>query len=298
VVTELKDIVAINIDAESKDGAKVAEQFGIKGYPALFVLESDGKIRDQIGGYLKPEDFKREIRRVRSDEGTVGGLRRKVTADPKNTEARWRLVEKLRAVGDAGGAKAEVAEIEKLDPEGKTLGMRHVLFERVIDRIDQGWQKDQSLDTAELERFLAEEKYPEIQFDGWQRMYAMRSYQAQKSQEPERAKSLRAEARAFLDKAWKQCAEKDRAGFGPALVAILWKDRAELGEGERKLALEIADKAVAAAGEDAADAIAAKARALHINGRKEEALVQVERCVTLDPKNQAWVKLREEITSS
>ncbi len=290
MVTELQDFVSINIDAESEAGTKVAQRYGVKGYPALLVLETDGKVRDQIGGYLKPDDFKSEIRRVRADQGTVGEARRKVAAEPKSPDARWRLVEKLRGVGEIEAAKAEIAEIEKLDPEGKSLGMRHVLFERVIERIDQGWQRNQSLDTAELERFLAEEQHAEILFNGWQRMYSMRSYQAQAGP-ADQAKGLRADARRSLAAAWKHCPPADHGRFGPACVVLLWNDRADLDEGERKLALEIADAAVAAAKDDP-NAIGARARALYLVGKKEEALAEADRLIALDPKNAAWTKLR------
>jgi thioredoxin-like negative regulator of GroEL len=112
----MKDVICLNIDAESEAGAPLAKKFGVRGYPALILLAPDGKVEDNIGGYLKPDKFKTEIQRVRSGEGTVGGLRKKVAANPSNMDLRYQLASKLESLGDPTAMRSEVAEIRSSIP--------------------------------------------------------------------------------------------------------------------------------------------------------------------------------------
>src|SRR4051812_7097083 len=57
VVEVLKDSVCYSVDAESQEGAPLARRFGVTGYPMLVFLDSDGSLRDRIGGYLPTDAF-------------------------------------------------------------------------------------------------------------------------------------------------------------------------------------------------------------------------------------------------
>ncbi len=61
------NFIPVKVNGESKDvltlpdgpsnGAKVARTFGIRGYPATWFLEADGKRIDFISGYAPPDKF-------------------------------------------------------------------------------------------------------------------------------------------------------------------------------------------------------------------------------------------------
>ena len=135
VVAEMKDIICISIDAESKAGKPIAERFHVKGYPALILLAPDGSAEDSIGGYLPPDRFKMEIQRVRAGRGTAGDFRKQVDADRSNIEKRFALAQKLQDLGDQAGYDAQMLEIKKIDPDGKSLAMHRIAFDEVMAKV-------------------------------------------------------------------------------------------------------------------------------------------------------------------
>ena len=299
VAAEMKDIVCFNIDAESKDGAPLAKKFNVRGYPALILLNSDGSFRDQIGGYLKPDDFKREIQRVRSGKDTVTGLRQEVEADKSNVDKRYALANKLREIDDKAGVEEQMSEIKKLDPEGKSLPMHQMAYDKVVSGINEGWQKAQTLDIGAMQSFIEKETYPDILFQAWNSMLQMQSFLAQKaSQEnhPDEVKKLQADVRQSLASAWKNCPKKYVASFGKHLASAYYIDREQLTPQEKTLALDAARQAQTAE-PDEPSVIDALACSLYMNGQKEEALKFNARCLTLDPKNADWQSRQAEFAS-
>ena len=290
VVAEMQDVVCVSVDAESGAGAPVAKRYAVTGYPAIFLLDPSGSLKVQLGGYLKPDDFLAKVREVKRARTRAKDLAAELASAGETLERRVALYSALRELGDEAGAREQVAAIEKLDPEKRSLPLRQAAFERVIERINEGWTRDQTLDTAELEAFLAAEPHAEIRFDGWQRMFNMRSHLAQvhdRGGNPGRAKELRAGAREALARAYADAPAARVAEVGAAVAGIAWRDRQELGEGEKALALTAAEKAHAAAPESP-EVLAALAGALHLAGRKQDALEKMQRAIELDPKNRAW----------
>ena len=57
-----KDFVAVKLNPESskKNGA-IAEKFGVRGYPCILFLDSDGKELSRIGGYVPAAEFARQL---------------------------------------------------------------------------------------------------------------------------------------------------------------------------------------------------------------------------------------------
>lgn len=300
VVAEMKDIICFNIDAESKAGAPLAKEFKVRGYPALILLSPDGTYRDQIGGYLKPEEFKREIQRVRSGKGTLTGLRQDVEADKANIDKRYALVKKLREMEDKAGVDAQMAEIQKLDPEGKSLPMHQMAFEKVIATITEGWEKDKTLDMTLMKTFLEKETYPEVLFMGWNSMMGMQNFLAQEAAQankPEDAKKLRADLRQSMAEAWKSCSKEQSGPFGGQMANAYFQDKDDLTPAEKTLALDVARKALATAPENPG-LIDVLACCLFMNGQKDEALKMNARCIELDPKNADWQTRKAEFSAT
>jgi len=290
VAAEMKDILCLSIDAESEAGAPLAKRFGVRGYPGLVLLGPDGRIEDNIGGYLKPDKFKAEIQRVRSGEGTVGGLRKKVAADPSNMDLRFQLASKLEALGDVEGHAKEVAEIQKLDPDGKSLPRRRLAFQAVAQKINDNYTKTQEVDTKLMADFLAEEKHAELLFAGWNSMGQMNGFLAQQAQQKGNqadAKKYQVEFRSAIRNAWKYVPEAQVADFGNSLAWNYYESREDLSSEEKTFALEVAEK-VNQVSKDAVSSIDTYACCLAMNGKKDEAIRQIQRCIELEPDNQKW----------
>jgi thiol-disulfide isomerase/thioredoxin len=283
VAAEMKDILCLSIDAESEAGAPLAKRFSVRGYPALILLGSDGKPEDAIGGYLKPDKFKTEIRRVRSGEGTVSGLRKKLAADPTNQEARNQLIGKLESLGDVDGLKA-------LDPEGKSVPIRRLALQAVAQKINDNFAKTQEVDISLMADFLKEEKNDELLFEGWNFMSQMNlflSKQAEQKGSAADAKKYEAEHRSALRSAWKYVPKAQLAPFGNSLAWTFYEARANLSDEDKAFALEVAGK-VQELSKDDVSAIDTYACCLAMNGKKDEAIQQVQRCIELEPDNPKW----------
>ncbi|MCY2959561.1 MAG: thioredoxin family protein [Planctomycetota bacterium] len=66
VQAELSKMVSMSIDAESKAGAPIAQKFHVTGYPALLVLDGNGKEIGRIAGFLEPEPFLKRLEAIRA----------------------------------------------------------------------------------------------------------------------------------------------------------------------------------------------------------------------------------------
>lgn len=286
----MKDILCYNVDTDTEDGKLLARRFAVGPLPTLLWLAPDGSPEDQIVGYIPPDAFKKEIQRVRSGKDTVSDHRKQVEADKANVDKRFTLARKLKQLGDQDGHDAQIAEIRKLDPERKSKPMRWIGLEEILARINTGWEADQMLETKELAAFLAEEKHPEILFDGWNTMGRMLGFLAERAAgggEAEKAKKLRAELRAAVRNAWKHCPTDQIAPCGASLAWVFYEARDEITGDDKAFALEVATRAAAAA-EKEPDVLHTLACCLFMNGRKEDALKQIARCIELDPTNETW----------
>lgn len=290
VAEVMKGFVSLSVDAESKAGRPIAAKFTIRGYPALFFLAADGSVEDSISGYLPPDKFRQEAQRILAGKDTLGGLKRDVDADKTSVDKRYRLAQKLEQLGDSAGRDAQMAEVRKLDPDGKSLPMRRLALDAVLARINEGYQKDRSLDVDALTGFLARESYPEILFMGNGVLVRMQEYLAKEaagSGDATVAKQHAALARAALKAAWPHVPEDQIASFGNTLAWSFYEAREDLSPADKAFALEVAGKAADAAKDDA-HAIDTYACCLYMNGKKDEALKQLDRCRELDPKADAW----------
>jgi len=108
----LSEFVAIRLDAE-KDGAEAARQFGIEAYPTMIFLDPTGEEVERISGYLPPDKFIEELRRIKTGD-TLFACLKELEDDPTNTEAIHRAVDGLLDRADPEGA---IARIERFHAE-------------------------------------------------------------------------------------------------------------------------------------------------------------------------------------
>jgi thioredoxin 1 len=69
VQAELARMVSLSIDAESPTGAPLKAKYHVSGYPALLVLDGNGKEVGRIAGFLEPEPFLKKLAEIRARVG-------------------------------------------------------------------------------------------------------------------------------------------------------------------------------------------------------------------------------------
>ena len=60
-----KDFIAVKVNPEkSAAGAKLAQQFGVRGFPFIAFVGADGRTLSQIGGYVNAAKFLDQLEQV------------------------------------------------------------------------------------------------------------------------------------------------------------------------------------------------------------------------------------------
>lgn len=297
VLATMKDIICLSIDAESKDGAPIAKKYSISGFPTMVILEGDGSLRDQLVGFMPPAKFKEEIERVRADKGTVGDLRKQVDADAKNVDKHWKLASKLKELGDSKGFDAQMSEIKKLDPDGKSLPMHQAAFDATMQKVNELWQAEKGADSpAILKEFLAKETYPEILFTGYMtlgQIYGGLGQVADKDGKADDVKKFAIESRKAQMMAWKSVPADQLVDFGNQLAWSFYEAKDEISADDKAFALDVATKVAARADKNAAvfDTVAC---VQFMNGKKDDAIKSIKHAIELDPKNDDFkARLKE-----
>ena len=113
VKRELEEMVALQLDAE-KEGKQEAERFGIESYPTMVFLDPSGEEVERIVGYLPPDKFLAEVRRIRTGD-TLYACLQELHDDPTNIDAIRRAVEGLLERSDPEGAIARIKKFHSQD---------------------------------------------------------------------------------------------------------------------------------------------------------------------------------------
>ena len=278
----MSDMLVFSIDTESEAGGPIAQKFNVRGLPALIFLEPDGTVRDLISGYLPPDPFIGEVRRIKSGKGTLSDFKRKIDANPDDLEARYAYAEKLASVGDQAGAQAQREEIAKRDPEGKSVASRRLRFDQALAQV-QG-----DLNAAPIYALAEKESDPELLFQMWNVIWQVEELHANSKDADD---ATRAEHRAKWLAAgrtlWSHVSDEDVAALGNRLAWSLWEAREHLSDDDKAFALTVAMKTAQASPEDAS-VLDTYACTLYMNGKLDEAVATIKKAIALDPDNDEW----------
>jgi tetratricopeptide (TPR) repeat protein len=122
VRNELEQLVALKLNAET-DGQAAAERFEIETYPTMVFLDAKGDEIERIVGYLPPEKFVAEIRRIRRGD-TLFACLDELRDDPANVEAIKRAVKGLLERSDPEGAIAKIKSFHANDEHAHAVCQR------------------------------------------------------------------------------------------------------------------------------------------------------------------------------
>jgi len=281
VVDALDDFLCFSIDADSKETKPLRKRFQVQGPPALVFLDPDGSLRDQISGYFAPEMFLMELERIRANDKTFSDLRARIRKDESDLDSRWALACKLQKSGDLIGYEEQVAEIRARDPKGTSTASRRMRLDRLYSKATVDF------DFEPLYDFVSKEQEPALLFEGWELIWTGEGQAARTLKDAERARMHQLRYFAAARALWPLVPKQEVGYLGNNIAWTIYENRAGATRSDLEFALGVAQKAVEAAPMVPA-VVDTYACCLFAVGKRDEALVQVKRCIELDEQNTAW----------
>lgn len=110
----------LKVDAE-KEGAALAKQYGVNGYPTILFLDAKGELVGKIGGYMPPEGFSEEMTKALKLHKDLPGILAKLKANPNDPEANARMAVVSMAREKPDQALTQLARAEKAGYKGPAL---------------------------------------------------------------------------------------------------------------------------------------------------------------------------------
>lgn len=128
VAAAMTGFVCVHVDAEKGEGIGLASRYGARGFPTMVVVDDAGEEVDRIVGYVPPEKFVPEIRRIERGERTLKALKKAVAANPRDLAAALDLADKL-VEADAPAAERVLRAVPAdVQPADAAQGMRRALL--------------------------------------------------------------------------------------------------------------------------------------------------------------------------
>jgi len=109
-------LIPIKIDAEKGEGIELAKKYGVRAYPTILLITSNGEEIDRLLGYIPAEPFVRGLEDCLSGKNTVGALNQAIEKNPHDVDAIFALGSKYQERGDATGSVANFEKVLALDP--------------------------------------------------------------------------------------------------------------------------------------------------------------------------------------
>ncbi len=105
-------LISLKIDAEKGSGPKKKEKYRVRGYPTIIVLDNSGNELDRIVGYLPPEDFLKELNRIKNGTNTLSDLQLKHSKNSNNITIQIDLAKKYIDLNVKDSAKKYLDNIQ------------------------------------------------------------------------------------------------------------------------------------------------------------------------------------------
>ena len=103
--------VSMKVDAEKGEGIELAKKYNVSGYPTIVFTNADGIEIDRIVGYKEPLSYLSELKRIRSGKNTLPTLLTEFQTNPKKFGTLFKLAKKYESMGDAQSAKKMIDAI-------------------------------------------------------------------------------------------------------------------------------------------------------------------------------------------
>jgi len=99
-------MIPIKMRLEEEEGKVLVDKYHVKGFPSIVFVDNESKEVDRIVGYLPPDEFLMELKRIQSGEGTIPDLIKKTVESPSDFDLWLELAGKYEDRGDLVAARA------------------------------------------------------------------------------------------------------------------------------------------------------------------------------------------------
>ena len=155
-------LISLKIDAEKGSGPKHKEKYRVQGYPTIIILDNSGNELDRIVGYLPPEDFLKELNRIKNGTNTLSDLQLKYLKNSDDITIQIDLAKKYIDLNVKDSAKKYLDNIQSYHRSNNAFTFQNFynlsqLYYRIgeldvsIDILDQ--IVDQNIDSSESAYF-------------------------------------------------------------------------------------------------------------------------------------------------
>ncbi|MCF7807002.1 MAG: thioredoxin family protein [Candidatus Marinimicrobia bacterium] len=124
--------IAYHLNVDSTESNELKKRFNIRGIPSFVFVDEEGNEVDRIIGFMPPEEYLAEMKRIREGINTIPDLMSRLDEDPENVDLIKTLAEKVEAMG---GLKASVSywemifEMDEVDETSRALAsLKMALF--------------------------------------------------------------------------------------------------------------------------------------------------------------------------
>ena len=106
------NLISLKIDAEKGSGPKQKEKYSVRGYPTIIILDNFGNELDRIVGYLPPENFLKELNRIKNGTNTLSDLQLKYAKNSDDLTIQIDLAKKYIDLNVKDSAKKYLDDIQ------------------------------------------------------------------------------------------------------------------------------------------------------------------------------------------
>jgi predicted Zn-dependent protease len=174
-----------------------------------------------------------------------------------------------------------VSELRERDPDGKSIASRHMRL--LVLRTEA----ETKLELEPLYQFVETEKEPSLLFEGWWAIWKLEGQALRAAEDPERVRRHELRYFAAARALWPLVPEDQYGFLGNNIAWSFYENRTRATCSDLEFALSVAAKAAAAA-PDVPAVVDTLACCLFAVDKREEALLEVKRCIELDPQNPRW----------
>ncbi|MEL0337213.1 MAG: hypothetical protein VXA50_02535 [bacterium] len=156
------NLISLKIDAEKGSGPKQKEKYRVRGYPTIIILDNAGNELDRIIGYLPPDNFLKELNRIKNGTNTLSDLQLKYSENSNDIAIQLDLAKKYIDLNVKDSAKKYLDDIQSYHRSNNAFTFQNFynlsqLYYRIgeievsIDILDQ--IVDQGIDSSESAYF-------------------------------------------------------------------------------------------------------------------------------------------------
>ncbi len=276
-----------SIGRQDESVSDLFEKYRVPTVPSLRVVTALGRAIDGLDGVANVPTVVHHLERIARREDTLEFFLAECEKDPGNLDRRQQLAHKHAALGDTMEHDRILQTIRDDDPEGKTSAAARLHLTDAFQSMYVPAQSLDDLDQKALSRHIENIGPDEVRQEAWDRMAELENARGDRG----------AEIKAYRQ-AFPLVADGRLFNWGWNKALWLWSNRDVLSRSEKQFALEIARKTAAVSERlsqedpgyyDPAIFLTRRLNVLgmclNMNGKRKEAIAQLERCVELSPQS-------------